>query len=300
MSIIDVLHSAGSILDPNERKIIGEKILEEIHEEFILIHEIDGSYPITLKQAYKWIGNEQEKYAKAKENFKANYLYIIKNRKNLKECDSMFDQATHEKELFKDYYIKKEGRAEEIYFSIKGLQIFCMVQRTPKSNMIKKYFSNIIYNYHQNLKKQNQNLKKKNQNLKKQNEDLKQKVNLDFVTQKFQMFSEQIFRVDSELKKLKDIYEMKESQKGKVYFIHEVGSEQGFKIGFTMRELDGRLSELQTGSLRELKVHKWVPYQECQKLEKYLHDCFDTKHIRGEWYDLTLTEVNDLAKFLEL
>jgi hypothetical protein len=113
------------------------------------------------------------------------------------------------------------------------------------------------------------------------------------------MFSEQIFRVDSELKKLKDIYEMKEAQKGKVYFIHEVGSEKGFKIGFTRLELEERLSEFQTGNLKELKVHKWVSYQECQKLEKHLHECFAEKHIRGEWYDLTLGEVEEIVKFLE-
>jgi hypothetical protein len=292
MSIIEVLHSMGSTqLNPKERKLIGEKILEEIHEEFILIYEIDGTYSITLKQAYKWVGNEQADYINAKKLFKKEHLFIVKNRKKLNEADSMFEQTTNENDKFKDYFIKKEGRCEEIYFSVKGLQIFCMVQRTAKSNVIKKYFSNIIHNYHQKLKNENQNLKN-------ENKSLKRKLDLDFVTQKFQMFSEQIFRVDSELKKLKDIYEMEEAERGKVYFIHEVGSKKGFKIGFTRRELEERLAELQTGSLRELAIHTWISYQDCQKLEKYLHDCFTKKHIRGEWYDLTVEEVDDIVKTL--
>jgi hypothetical protein len=283
MSIIDVFQVSYEQLSSEQQELLKGEILKEIKEEFLLIHDIDGGYPISLKKALGWIGKKynNKQYQQKKDNWKRSFL--AKN--------PFFERAWNPKDPGKMYTEKKERSLRDIYFSIKGFEYWCMTQNTPKANAIKAYFTNTIHNYHQEIKKENQNLKK-------ENKDLKQKVDLDFVTQKFRMFSEQIFRVDSELKKLKEIYEMKESQKGKVYFIHEVGSEKGFKIGFTRRELGERLAELQTGSLRDLEVHRWIPYQDCQKFEKHMHDCFAEKHIRGEWYDLTSDAVESLVEFL--
>jgi len=127
MSIIDVFQASYDQLSSEQQELLKGEILKEIRDEFLLIHDIDGDYPITLKKAFGWIGNEQSNYGQAKKDFK--------------EIESMFDQATHEKELFKDYFIKKEGDAEEIYFSIKGFQTFCMSQNKGiRAKAVKKYF----------------------------------------------------------------------------------------------------------------------------------------------------------------
>ncbi len=283
MSIIEVFHASYKQLSKDQQELLKGKILDEIKEEFLLIQCIEGNYPISLRKALAWIDSEPNDYLKYRNNFKARF---IKNNPYFREAESEDDPH--------GMYIEKiDGKGREVYFSIKGLEYFCMMQKTPKANAIKAYFSNIVHNYHLNIKLENKNLKK-------ENEGMKEKIDMDFITQKFQMFSEQIFKVDCELKKLKDIYELKKSESGKVYFIHEAGSEQGFKIGFTRREIEERIVELQTGNSKELKVYKCVPYQDCQKLENYLHNRFADKQIRGEWFNVNLEEVEDILKLLEL
>jgi hypothetical protein len=139
-----IFKAADTKMSSDERKNIMDDLVGEIKAQFLfMIDNDDGRYCFTLKQAYTWIGNPEvhEKYTKAKEKFKERYLFIAKNQKNFTEADSMFDQASHEKELFKDYFIKKEGRSEEIYFSVAGFQTFCMSQNKGiRAKAVKKYF----------------------------------------------------------------------------------------------------------------------------------------------------------------
>jgi hypothetical protein len=273
MSIIEVFQASYEKLSSEQQELFKEEVLKEIREEFLGTHDLYGDYPITLNKALNYIGRQlsKEQYSQYKKDFRARFL----------NTNPFFERAWNPKDPGKMYTEKKEGGSKEIYFSIKGFEYWCMTQKTSKANAIKAYFSNITHNYHQDLKKENEDLKKK------------KKILIELL-KKFEWLPNKSSEVVLNSKK----YEMKEPT-GKVYFIHEVGSEKGFKIGFTRLELEERLSEFQTGNLKELKVHKWVSYQECQKLEKHLHKCFAEKHIRGEWYDLNLEEVNDIAKFLE-
>ena len=53
-----------------------------------------------------------------------------------------------------------------------------------------------------------------------------------------------------------------------------------------------------TGSKQKLECYRSVNKQDSRKYEKFLHDCFDSKHIHSEWYDLTVAEVDDFVDFL--
>jgi hypothetical protein len=137
-----VFKAADNKMTSDERGNIMDDLVDEIKSQFLyMVDNDDGRYCFTLEQAYKWIGNEDvcTKYLKAKEKFKERYLYITGSKN--KEVDSMFDQADHEDDRPKDYFIKKEGRSEEIYFSVTGFQTFCMSQnKGVRAKAVKKYF----------------------------------------------------------------------------------------------------------------------------------------------------------------
>jgi hypothetical protein len=84
---------------------------------------------------------------------------------------------------------------------------------------------------------------------------------------------------------------------GLVYFIKVINTNR-FKIGYTNQTMDKRLSGLQVGCPYELVPHRAIKCSDPNKLEKYLHDCFQTKKVRGEWFDLTDDEVDQIANFI--
>ena len=76
---------------------------------------------------------------------------------------------------------------------------------------------------------------------------------------------------------------------GIVYFIKD--SQTGYiKIGRTNDDIATRLSQLQVGNPNELIVCKTI---ECNSrlVEKKLHEQFVDKHIRGEWFIITESEI---------
>lgn len=85
---------------------------------------------------------------------------------------------------------------------------------------------------------------------------------------------------------------------GIVYFVNAENTTM-FKIGFTKQLIDKRLSNLQTGCPLNLLVYKTVECGDPIKLEHYLHDIFKDKKIRGEWFNVTFKEVENLVDFLQ-
>jgi hypothetical protein len=88
-----------------------------------------------------------------------------------------------------------------------------------------------------------------------------------------------------------------------VYFIGSGESAQ-IKVGFTTQTLH-RLCELQVGSVEELKLLGLVrcaTVADARKLERLLHGLLSTKgrHIRGEWFRLTVKEVDAIELALGL
>ena len=77
-----------------------------------------------------------------------------------------------------------------------------------------------------------------------------------------------------------------------VYFIHEEGNTEVFKIGCTKLHPSERLIALSTGNPRRLIIYRWIETENCKQLEEDLHSRFVNLHIRGEWFYLS-TEVVD-------
>jgi hypothetical protein len=84
---------------------------------------------------------------------------------------------------------------------------------------------------------------------------------------------------------------------GIVYFI-KVKDSNRFKIGFTTKTIEKRLSGLQVGCPYDLIPYRAIKCSDPNKLEKYLHDCFSAQNIRGEWFDLTDDEVDQITNFI--
>lgn len=135
----EIYERVDSQMTLDEKKHLMDEMVSTIRAQFLYITDNDdGRYCFTLEQAYRWIGNEVSDYPKAKKNFKARYLFI---GEHLNPSDSVFDRAESEKDKFKDYFIKKVGKSEEIMFSVRGFQTFCMSQNKGiKAKAVKKYF----------------------------------------------------------------------------------------------------------------------------------------------------------------
>jgi hypothetical protein len=84
---------------------------------------------------------------------------------------------------------------------------------------------------------------------------------------------------------------------GIVYFVNAENTTM-FKIGFTKHSIDKRLANLQTGCPLNLLVYKTIGCDDPVRLEHYLHDCFVDKKIRGEWFNVTFEEIENLVEFL--
>jgi hypothetical protein len=79
-----------------------------------------------------------------------------------------------------------------------------------------------------------------------------------------------------------------------VYFITapEVGR---VKIGLTTGYPGRRLAALQTGSPCRLHLATYIPTDDCQRLEKDLHNKFARYRLYGEWFSLE----GELKEFVE-
>jgi hypothetical protein len=81
---------------------------------------------------------------------------------------------------------------------------------------------------------------------------------------------------------------------GMVYFIQEENNNQ-FKIGFTTKNWKNRLSNINVGNWRTLYMRRFVVCNAPKLYEDYMHECFETSHIKGEWFNLTIDEVDGLV-----
>lgn len=77
--------------------------------------------------------------------------------------------------------------------------------------------------------------------------------------------------------------------------VYLVESEDGFhKIGFTRRDINKRIKELQISNANKLTPLKTYNTEYGSKIEKYLHRYFSHKKKQGEWFEL---DNDDIQKF---
>ncbi len=76
-------------------------------------------------------------------------------------------------------------------------------------------------------------------------------------------------------------------KKGFVYLLEEYRNEEiAFKIGFTTKSVESRVKQLQTGNSSEIVIVSSFKTKHYLKVEKILHNKFNTERKRGEWFDL--------------
>jgi hypothetical protein len=85
-------------------------------------------------------------------------------------------------------------------------------------------------------------------------------------------------------------------QAGYVYFIISTAytADGAVKIGHAVNP-QSRLKRLQTGNVATLSIYKQIHSSNRIQLERDLHQRFKHRHIRGEWYNLLLSEVDELT-----
>ena len=83
---------------------------------------------------------------------------------------------------------------------------------------------------------------------------------------------------------------LKNIENGVVYFIYMENNLSMFKIGYSTN-LNKRLESLQIGNPFLLCVYKTIE-NVSRKIETHLHQFFSDKHIRGEWFAITLDMID--------
>lgn len=81
------------------------------------------------------------------------------------------------------------------------------------------------------------------------------------------------------------------SKKGFVYLICDSSTDL-FKIGVTRGKLENRLKKLQTGNGTELHLVDFYETEYPFKIEKMLHNYFNSKKELNEWFNLTNEDIN--------
>lgn len=86
---------------------------------------------------------------------------------------------------------------------------------------------------------------------------------------------------------------------GFVYLIGELDNKNNYKIGFTKKDVNERIKELQTGSSEELYLHSSFKSSYPNKLEKMLHRHFQENKKINEWFVLNEEQTKDFIKTCE-
>lgn len=161
---------------------------------------------------------------------------------------------------------------------------------------------------------ENVNFEKKTEKLSKINKNWEMNYQKDIqeLEEKIYDLNSEIKRLNSEIRVLEDELndydsetepdsetEFKRTACGYVYFIHETGNMEAFKIGYTKNQPKKRASSLQTGNWRQLEVYDYILCPNYSKFEKFLHDCFQTQKIHGEWFRINEASVKSLISHLK-
>ena len=87
---------------------------------------------------------------------------------------------------------------------------------------------------------------------------------------------------------------------GYVYLIGEKDRPNNYKIGSTRaKNIVTRLNQLQTGNSSELYIKESYETDYPFKLEKMLHNHFNSSHLINEWFELSESDVEDFKSICE-
>ncbi len=84
-----------------------------------------------------------------------------------------------------------------------------------------------------------------------------------------------------------------------IYFIAEEPFTNAVKIGKTNKNVDERLCMLQIGNFRKLNVLLYIKRMKKYDYERFFHKIFYDKRISGEWFSLTLDDINHIKSITD-
>ncbi len=79
-------------------------------------------------------------------------------------------------------------------------------------------------------------------------------------------------------------------------YLYILQSGEYLKIGISKNHPRQRVKQLQTGSAQEIKLLKFYRRKDYKQLEKYLHQKFRRRRIRGEWFNVELETVTSIIE----
>lgn len=86
-----------------------------------------------------------------------------------------------------------------------------------------------------------------------------------------------------------------------IYFISQMDTEKT-KVGIT-NNLPRRMRQIQTGNDKPLSLIGYIEYDtrtEARAEERRIHKLWQTKRLAGEWFDLTETDIDELARIYDI
>ena len=79
---------------------------------------------------------------------------------------------------------------------------------------------------------------------------------------------------------------------GYVYLLYEDNDESRYKIGSTRQnDINKRIKQLQTGNPNHILIKSSFKTDKPLKLEKMLHNRFESVRVNGEWFELNKRDV---------
>lgn len=86
--------------------------------------------------------------------------------------------------------------------------------------------------------------------------------------------------------------------KRKFVYIIRIINTKYYKIGIS-NNVESRLKELNTATPFEMKIIFKKYFKDFHLIENYVQNTFINKHVRGEWFELSIYDVNSIKTFLE-
>tara|TARA_R110000782_G_scaffold214021_1_gene301940 strand:- start:188 stop:499 length:312 start_codon:yes stop_codon:yes gene_type:complete len=77
---------------------------------------------------------------------------------------------------------------------------------------------------------------------------------------------------------------------GNIYLVNMIDTDL-YKIGYTKRDIDKRVDELQTGNPNKIEPVRLFETKHYVTLETYMHNRHASKRREGEWFALTDDDV---------
>lgn len=267
---IKAFNHCSSRLQEDEKDTIIQDFINGISGEW---NEMTGDNFIHLEDAINWVTD----YILSKEQLRNKYN--SEKKKIMKEEYPFFERGTH----WCTYTPKKEKKPQ-LYLTLEGFTYWAMGSNTPKSFLIRYWISR------QHVRRISPSHVKCSPIKKRKRDNVVETPPRKNKEKVFQPVKH--FVLEQALMELEEI----RTKNTEVYFIWDG---EAMKIGLTTKGANKRIKQLQTGNSKNLEIFRTVKTDNPFVLERFLHDVFGERRVRGEWFSVSSEEVSSLVRFLK-